>query len=345
MSRLTLALDVMGGDFGPRVVFPAIEKALVSDLMLDFLLCGDQSSAEPFLSKLQLSYPNRIRFIHCSNSSNSVSEKTTTNSGVSLRERIRESKGSSLHVTIEALRNGDAHGCVSAGDTALLLGLAKVLLPMIDGVRRPALVSCIPTIDAKQTVMLDLGANIDCSAEDLMQFACMGSVFATHFLGVSLPKVALLNIGTEDFKGTKYIREASVLIKKYLNYVGYIEGDRILNGDADVIVSDGLTGNVALKTLEGAAKNIVSLLKNDYSATNLRKLFLCVGRYLFKGDGEKLNQYHPDRHNGASLLGLRYVVVKSHGGANQEAFFNAIQYAAKQVRLSLPLKIEQGLIQ
>lgn len=337
MSRLTLALDVMGGDFGPRVVFPAIEKALVSDLMLDFLLCGDHSSAEPFLSKLQLSYPNRIRFIHCPNSFN-------TNSEVSLRDRIRHSRGSALRVAIEALRNGDAHGCVSAGDTALLLGLAKVLLPMIEGVRRPALVSCIPTIDAKQTVMLDLGANIDCSAEDLMQFACMGSVFATHFLGVSLPKVALLNIGTEDFKGTKYIREASVLIKKHLNYVGYIEGDRILNGDADVIVSDGLTGNVALKTLEGAAKNIVSLLKNDYSATNLRKLFLCVGRYLFKGDGEKLNQYHPDRYNGASLLGLRYVVVKSHGGANQEAFFNAIQYAAKQVRLSLPLKIEQGLI-
>ena len=193
--------------------------------------------------------------------------------------------------------------------------------------------------------MLDLGANLECDAQNLYQFALMGAIFAENRLNLVYPRIALLNIGVEEIKGHKSIREAAILLEKdtALNYVGFIEGNFLLNGKADVIVSDGFAGNIALKTLEGAAKNVISLLKGKSRNHILKPLFSWLMRTLFKDSYQRLKQINPDQYNGASLIGLTSVVVKSHGSANIEAFKNAIQDAALQARQQIPEKILTGL--
>ena len=193
--------------------------------------------------------------------------------------------------------------------------------------------------------MLDLGANIECDAENLYQFALMGAIFAENTLNLVYPRIALLNIGIEAVKGYKSLRDAADLLKKdtALNYIGFLEGNFLLNGKADVIVSDGFAGNVALKTLEGAAKNVISLLKSDKKNSILSSVFGCLIKYLFKDKYQQLKKINPDQYNGASLIGLTSVVVKSHGSANIEAFANAIADAALQARRQIPQKILAGL--
>lgn len=341
MTRLTLALDVMGGDFGPRITIPASLQALEQDPMLDILLFGDSQLISPYLATLSSALRQRITVKHC--------ERVIKNEH-GLSHALRHSKGSSMRLAIEAVRDRQAQACVSGGDTAVLMGLAKVLLQPLAGIQRPALVSNIPTIDGKQTIMLDLGANIDCSAETLLQFAQMGAIFAENSFNLVYPRVALLNIGIEELKGLKNIRDAADMIQQQtqLNYIGYIEGNHLLNGYADVIVCDGFAGNIALKTLEGTAKNLFSLLKNGGGQPSkiksmLKKWFVPCGKYLLKKYFSQLSQFNPDKYNGASLLGLNSVVVKSHGGANQAAFLYAIQQAAWQVRSEIPSKILAGL--
>ncbi|MFQ1048950.1 phosphate acyltransferase PlsX [Avibacterium paragallinarum] len=341
MSRLTLALDVMGGDIGPRITIPASIKALEQDPMLSLLLFGDSQQILPLLENTPQSIQNRIKLCHCSKVIDNHQDFTYA---------LRNSKGSSMRLAIEAVQKGEAQACVSAGNTAVLMGLAKILLQPLKGIARPALISVIPTINGDRSVMLDLGANIECSAENLYQFALMGAIFAENCLGLVFPRIALLNIGIEEVKGYKSIRDAAELLKQNptLNYIGFIEGDLLLNGKADVIVNDGFVGNVALKTLEGAAKNVIALFKGNatLNKTNpiLKPIFRWFVRtFLLKGSYQRLKQINPDQYNGASLIGLTSVVVKSHGSANIDGFAYAIADAAQQARQKIPEKILAGL--
>lgn len=342
MSRLTLALDVMGGDIGPRITIPASLKALESDPALSLLLFGDsqqiQSELDLLLKNSPSNFRERLEIHHCS-------RVIANDQG--LTSALRHSKGTSMRLAIEAVQHGDAQGCVSAGNTGALMGLSKVILQPLKGIQRPALVALLPTMDGHHSVMLDLGANLECTAENLYQFALMGAIFAENQLNLVFPRVALLNIGVEEIKGHKSIRDASNMLSNdsTINYVGFIEGNLLLNGKADVIVSDGFAGNVALKTLEGAAKNVIGLLKGKSRNHLLKSLFGGLMKILFKDSYQRLKTINPDQYNGASLIGLTAVVVKSHGSANAnvEAFSNAIKDAAFQVRQRIPQKILDGL--
>ncbi len=336
MSRLTLALDAMGGDIGPRITVPASIKALEQDPVLSLLLFGDSQQISPLLNNIPAELKQRITVCHSSR---------VIENEYGLAYALRHSKGSSMRLAIEAVQKGDAKGCVSAGNTGALMGLAKVLLQPLSGIQRPALISLIPTITGGHTVMLDLGANIDCDTQNLYQFALMGSIFAENRLNLVYPRIGLLNIGVEEIKGYKSIREAANLLEKdtALNYIGFIEGNLLLNGKADVIVTDGFAGNVALKTLEGAAKNVIGLLKGKSRNYLLKPLFSWLMRTLFKDSYQQLKKINPDQYNGASLIGLTAVVVKSHGSANIEAFTCAIHDAALQARQQIPQKILNGL--
>jgi len=326
----------MGGDIGPRVTIPASIKALEQDPVLSLLLFGDSQQISPLLNDIPTELKQRITVCHSSR---------VIENEYGLAYALRHSKGSSMRLAIEAVQRGDAKGCVSAGNTGALMGLAKVLLQPLSGIQRPALISLIPTITGDHTVMLDLGANIDCDTQNLYQFALMGSIFAENRLNLVYPRIGLLNIGVEEIKGYKSIREAANLLEKdtALNYIGFIEGNLLLNGKADVIVTDGFAGNVALKTLEGAAKNVIGLLKGKSRNYLLKPLFSWLMRTLFKDSYQQLKKINPDQYNGASLIGLTAVVVKSHGSANIEAFTYAIHDAALQARQQIPQKILNGL--
>ena len=333
MTRLTLALDVMGGDIGPRITIPASLLALENDPELSLILFGDSQQISPLLNKCSQSVLERIQVQHCS----SVIEN---NQGISYA--LRHSKGTSMRLALETVQRGEAQGCVSAGNTAALMGLSKILLQPLQGIARPALISLIPTIDGEKSVILDLGANIECSAENLYQFAIMGAIFAEARLNLVYPRIGLLNIGIEEIKGHQSIRDAANLLQKStaLNYVGFIEGDVLLNGKADVIVSDGFAGNVALKTLEGTVRNLLSLFKDKANSRFIKLILAWIFRFVFK---QRLKRINPDEYNGASLIGLKAVVVKSHGSANVNAFAHAIADAAFQARQQLPEKILAGL--
>ena len=333
MTRLTLALDVMGGDIGPRITIPASLLALENDPELSLILFGDSQQISPLLNHSSQSVLERIQVQHCS----SVIEN---NQGISYA--LRHSKGTSMRLALETVQRGEAQGCVSAGNTAALMGLSKILLQPLQGIARPALISLIPTIDGEKSVMLDLGANIECSAENLYQFAIMGAIFAETRLNLVYPRIGLLNIGIEEIKGHQSIRDAANLLQKStaLNYVGFIEGDVLLNGKADVIVSDGFAGNVALKTLEGTVRNLLSLFKDKANSRFIKLILAWIFRFVFK---QRLKRINPDEYNGASLIGLKAVVVKSHGSANMNAFAHAIADAAFQARQQLPEKILAGL--
>lgn len=336
MNRLTLALDVMGGDVGPRITIPASLLALENDPMLSLILFGDSQQISPLLNNCSQSVLERIQVQHCS----SVIEN---NQGISYA--LRHSKGTSMRLALESVQHGEAQGCVSAGNTGALMGLSKILLQPLQGIIRPALISLIPTIDGEKSVMLDLGANIECSAENLYQFAIMGAIFAETRLNLVYPRIGLLNIGIEEIKGHQSIRDAANLLQKStaLNYVGFIEGDVLLNGKADVIVSDGFAGNVALKTLEGSVRNVFSLFKDKANSRFIKLILAGLFRFVFKQSYKRLKRINPDEYNGASLIGLKAVVVKSHGSANVNAFAHAIADAALQARLQLPEKILAGL--
>lgn len=333
MTRLTLALDVMGGDIGPRITIPASLLALENDPELSLILFGDSQQISPLLNHSSQSVLERIQVQHCS----SVIEN---NQGISYA--LRHSKGTSMRLALETVQRGEAQGCVSAGNTAALMGLSKILLQPLQGIARPALISLIPTIDGEKSVMLDLGANIECGAENLYQFAIMGAIFAETRLNLVYPRIGLLNIGIEEIKGHQSIRDAANLLQKStaLNYVGFIEGDVLLNGKADVIVSDGFAGNVALKTLEGTVRNLLSLFKDKANSRFIKLILAWIFRFVFK---QRLKRINPDEYNGASLIGLKAVVVKSHGSANVNAFAHAIADAAFQARQRLPEKILAGL--
>ncbi|MES4613429.1 MAG: phosphate acyltransferase PlsX [Ewingella sp.] len=336
MNRLTLALDVMGGDFGPSVTVPASLQALISNSELHLLLVGDPDAITPFLAKADPSLRERIRIIPA---------ESVIASDARASQAIRASKGSSMRVALELIKSGDAQACVSAGNTGALMGLAKMVIKPLEGIERPALMTVLPNQLRSKTVVLDLGANVECDSTMLVQFAVMGSVMAEEVIGIENPRVALLNIGEEESKGLDNIRDAAAILKNTpaINYIGYLEGNELLTGKTDVMVCDGFVGNVTLKTMEGVIRMFLSLLKSSGEGGKKAWWLKWLGRILQKKLAKRFGHLNPDQYNGACLVGLRGIVIKSHGGANQRAFAVAIEQAVQAVQRQVPHRIAARL--
>ena len=335
MTDLTLALDAMGGDHGPRITVPAAVQALRIYPHLKLILVGDENQITPLLSQVETSITSRIDIRH-------APEEVEMGDKPAFALRCR--KQSSMRYALDLVKEHQADACVSAGNTGALMAMAKVVLKTLPGIDRPALVSCLPTINHQPVYLLDLGANVSCDAETLFQFAVMGAVMAEEVIGIRAPRVALLNMGEEEIKGSDQIKRASQLLQECrdLNYIGYIEGNDIFSGKADVIVCDGFVGNVALKTCEGVAKLI---LKRAQQGVKQRP-FAALLSWLCKPALKSLYQgMNPDQYNGASLIGLRGIVVKSHGNATKDAFLSAIRQAVCEVQRQVPAKIKDRLEQ
>ncbi|KJG18345.1 phosphate acyltransferase PlsX [Photobacterium angustum] len=329
---LTVALDAMGGDFGPQVTVPAAVQALLHSPELKLILFGDLSAITAQLTLLnKLNHP-RLTIVHC----DTVIANETRPS-----QALRHSKGSSMRMALDAVAAGQADACVSAGNTGALMALSRFVLKQLPGVERPALISAIPNRGENPTWLLDLGANVSCDADTLFQFAVMGSVLAEQTLGAT-PRVALLNIGEEEIKGNDLVKRcAEMLIQSTdINYVGYVEGHQLYSDKADVIVCDGFVGNVSLKTSEGVANLFIERIKRAIGRNPIRRI---IAKWLFSELFESLQQLNPDQYNGASLLGLRGIVVKSHGSADTVAFAHAISEAVYEVKQQIPNKISDRL--
>ncbi|WP_180888604.1 phosphate acyltransferase PlsX [Raoultella planticola] len=336
MTRLTLALDVMGGDFGPSVTVPAALQALNSNSQLTLLLVGDPDTITPLLAKADFEQRSRLQVIPA---------QSVIASDARPAQAIRSSRGSSMRVALELVKEGRAEACVSAGNTGALMGLAKLLLKPIEGIERPALVTVLPHQQKGKTVVLDLGANVDCDSTMLVQFAVMGAVLAEEVVGIENPRVALLNIGEEEMKGLSSIRDAAAVLKTLpsLNYIGYLEANELLTGKTDVLVCNGFTGNVTLKTMEGVVRMFLSLLKSQGEGKKRSWWLLLLKRWLQKSLARRFSHLNPDQYNGACLLGLRGSVIKSHGAANQRAFSVAIEQAVQAVQRQIPQRIAARL--
>lgn len=336
LTRLTIALDVMGGDSGPSVTVPAALQALRSNPQLSLLLVGNPDDITPLLARADFEQRSRLQVIPA---------QSVIASDARPALAVRQSRGSSMRIALEAVKEGRADACVSAGNTGALMGLAKLLLKPLDGIERPALMTVLPNKEQGKTVVLDLGANVDCDAIMLVQFAIMGAVMAEEVVGIASPRVALLNIGEEETKGPESIRDAALMLKKLssLNYIGYLEANELLTGKTDVLVCDGFTGNVTLKTMEGVVRMFLSLLKSQGEGQKRSWWLKIVKRWLQNSLMRRFGHLNPDQYNGACLLGLRGSVIKSHGAANQRAFSVAIEQAVQAVQRQIPQRIAARL--
>jgi glycerol-3-phosphate acyltransferase PlsX len=325
--KVTIALDAMGGDRGPDAVVPAALATLERDDSVALTLVGLPEILEQAKRQASDRYGSRLAF-------RSATEVVLMDE--SPAEALRRKKDSSLRVAIELVKSGEADACVSSGNTGALMATARYVLKTLPGIDRPAIISAVPGAEGP-TYMLDLGANVGCTPEQLLQFAIMGSVVAGDMLDIARPRVGLLNIGLEDIKGNETVREAGELLgRSGLNYVGFVEGDGIFHADIDVVVSDGFVGNVALKTMEGVARLISSFLKEEFRRSLLRGVQGLVARSALEALRARLD---PRRYNGASLVGLNGIVLKSHGSADQFAFENAVKSAMIEARKGVPVQI------
>jgi len=330
-SSLTISLDAMGGDHGLSVTVPAAIAALGEYPELRLILVGDESLINAELTKNAHSNSARIEVQHASQ----VVEMDDKPA-----QAMRFKKDSSMRVAINLVKEGRADACVSAGNTGALMATARFVLKMLPGVDRPAICGILPSTTGFFH-MLDLGANVDATAENLFEFAVMGSVLATAMEDIESPSVGLLNIGEEEIKGNERIKEASrILSDSKLNYVGYVEADGIYFGDANVVVADGFNGNIALKASEGVAKMIAHKIRESFTRNLLSKLASLVALPVLNSFKKTID---PRRYNGASLLGLQGIVVKSHGGADALAFQTAIKQALIEARSRVPERISEQL--
>ena len=336
MTRLTLAVDAMGGDFGPCVTVPAALQALASHSHLNLLLVGIPDDITPLLAKADSSLLGRLQVIPA---------ESVIASDARPSQAIRNSRGSSMRIALELVKEGRAQACISAGNTGALMGLAKLMIKPLDGIERPALMTVLPHQQRGKTVVLDLGANVDSDSDMLVQFAVMGAVMAEEVLEIANPRVALLNIGQEETKGLESIRAAAGMLKTstQINYIGYLEGNDLLTGKTDVLVCDGFVGNVTLKTMEGVVRMFLSLLKSSGEGKKRSWWLKLLGRWIQKRLAQRFGHLNPDQYNGACLLGLRGTVIKSHGAANQRAFAVAIEQAEQAVRRQVPERIAARL--
>ncbi|MDY0028363.1 MAG: phosphate acyltransferase PlsX [Pseudobdellovibrionaceae bacterium] len=317
-GHLTIALDAMGGDLGPESVIPGAALALSRNPSLKFMIFGDKSKIIPLL-KTYPSLEQASRLIHTDNFVSSEEKPGAA---------LRNGKNSSMRLAINAVADKQADCIVSGGNTGALMVMAKLVLKCLPGIERPAIASLLPTMNG-ETVMLDLGANLECDSEMLVQFAILGSVYARVVRGHAQPTVGLLNIGSEDMKGHDEIKIAAQILNQIKfpgKYIGFIEGNDIPMGKVDVVVTDGFTGNVALKTAEGVSKLISSMLKKSLKKSPLAM----IGAFLAQGALKNLKkEMDPRLYNGGMFLGVDGVCVKSHGGMDHIGFANAIKYASE----------------
>ena len=332
-ANTVLALDAHGGDFGPVVTVPATLDAIASQPNLSVMLCGIPAELSPVLEE----YRSEPGFEGCFDRLEIVDATHALTSDARPVAALRRGKGSSLWVALEQVATGRASACVSAGSTAAMLALGVKLLGLLPGIERPALMSKVPSASG-HTSLLDLGANLHVSAYQLVQFAIMGSVACGVNGEAEPPKVALLNVGHEDGKGDTVVKEAHAMLRELpINYTGFIEGHDIFAGKADVAVCDGFSGNLMLKSAEGLALMIFRHLDLAMRSGFLARL---GARLLGKSLRSTLERYEPSKHNGAPLLGLRGVVVKSHGNADREALGHAITEAVVEAERQVPRLIE-----
>ena len=330
-SRIAIALDAMGGDFGTAVVVPAAVLAAAKHPDVDFILVGNQSEISEQLDKAGAGGNSQLRIEHASQ---------TVDMDELPSHALRNKKDSSMRVALNLVKDGSAAACVSAGNTGALMATSRFVLKMLPGIDRPAICTALPT-EKEHTWMLDLGANVDCDAEHLLQFALMGSEQAAAVDGKAHPTVGVLNIGEEEIKGNEQVKEAARLIdESSLNYAGYAEGDDIYKGNFDVIVCDGFIGNVSLKTSEGVAKMIATFIKREFTRNIFTRLAALCAMPVLKAFRRRIDPRH---YNGASLLGLRGIVIKSHGSADAVSFSNAIKVAILSVREAVPDRISNRL--
>ena len=320
----------MGGDIGAAVCVPAGLKLARQRDELSLILVGQTEKIEPLVQGFE-DIASRVRI---------VDAREVVGMDESPADALRKKKNSSLRVAIDLVRRGEADACVSAGNTGALMATGRFVLKTLPGISRPAIMTAVPTMQG-HAHMLDLGANTNCSPENLFQFAVMGSVVASQIENISRPRIGLLNIGVEDIKGNDTVREAAALLgASVLNYVGFVEGDDIFEQKADVVVCDGFSGNVALKSIEGTSRLITHYLRQEFKSGLYGKLAGMIARPVLNSLGTKLD---PRRYNGASLVGLNGIVIKSHGGADEIAFQQAIQTAMIEVEKAVPDQIRKML--
>lgn len=320
-APLTIALDAMGGDNAPDIVISGANIARRRFPDVHFRIYGDEAQVEPLIA----------RFPELRDSSTIIHAEQAVTNDAKPSQALRQRAETSMWQAIEAVRGGDAAGVVSAGNTGALMAMSKLGLKMLPGIDRPAIAAFFPTARG-ESVMLDLGANVDCNADNLIQFSVMGVVFARTVLGLLKPSIGLLNVGSEAGKGNDAVRDAAAALREIdlpMKFHGFIEGNDIAAGTVDVIVSDGFSGNIALKTTEGTVKLYGSFLRNAFQSSLMSRLGYLLARRSLNKLRARLD---PRRYNGAMFLGLNGVVVKSHGGTDDFGFANAIGVAIDMAR-------------
>ncbi len=325
--KITIAVDAMSGDYGLEATVPAAAKFLARHPDAQLIMVGQQEPLERAIVQYASEFANRISVIHA---------EEVVGMDESPQSALKNKKNSSMRVAINLVKEEQAQAIVSAGNTGALMATARFVLKMLEHVDRPAIAKFMPSQGKKPACLLDLGANVDCSAAQLLQFAIMGSVLSSAVQDVPTPRIGLLNVGVEEIKGNEVVKEAYALLKQCsliegcnLNFIGNVEGDDIFKGDVDVVVCDGFVGNVALKSVEGAAKVFGFFLKQGFNK-NLYSRFCAllaipVLKYLKQ-------QFDPRRYNGAIFLGLRGIVIKSHGGTDAVGFAFALQEAYEEIK-------------
>lgn len=322
-----VAVDCMGGDFGPSVTVPAVMAFLRRFPEARVVLVGDNERVAEYLPGADSPDLARIRRVHASQ---------VVGMDEPPAQALRGKKDSSMRVAINLVKDGEAHACLSAGNTGALMAIARFVLKTLPGIDRPAICSILPTVSGHVHV-LDLGANVDCTAEHLLQFGIMGAMLASAVDHKDRPTVGIVNIGEEDIKGNEVVKEASELLRQSgLNFIGNVEGDGVYRGEADVVVCDGFVGNVLLKTAEGVAQMFARFLKEAFTRNPLTKAVGLAAKPVLAHLKQRVDHR---RYNGASLLGLRGIVIKSHGSADAYAFEQALVRAYEAARNNVPARI------
>lgn len=330
-KTITISLDTMGGDFGPDSAIPAAYEILKKYRHVNLILTGDEavinSKLEEYKSQYTVKDPSRISVHH-------TTQVVGSNEAPSAA--LRSKKDSSMRVAINLVKQGDADACVSAGNTGALMATARFVLKTLPGIDRPAICTALPTVKG-HTHVLDLGANVETSPEGLYEFAVMGAALVSALDNKQSPTVGLLNIGEEEIKGNEVVKEAAkILSQSELNYIGYVEGDGIYMGDADVVVCDGFVGNVMLKTSEGVAKLFAHFMRQAFMQNLFTKVMGLMVKPVLKALKKNID---PREYNGASFLGLQGIVIKSHGGADAYSFRRSIEVAIQEVKQNVPARI------
>ena len=332
-KKITIAVDAMGGDHAPQMVIEGVAQARTLYPDTKFLLFGDETVLKPMLE----AHPE-LRA-----ASDIVHTDSVVSSDDKPSQALRRGRQSSMGLAIQAVKDDEAEVAISAGNTGALMALSKFMLRTMPGIDRPALVSPMPTLRG-ESVMLDLGANVECDSNNLVQFAIMGAAYANTVLGLSNPSVALLNVGVEDLKGKDSIKAAADVLRSSqhlpLQFTGFVEGNDIATGAVDVVVTDGFTGNIALKTAEGTARLVTDLLGRAFRSTFMTKLGYLLARHGMKSLRDHMD---PNNHNGGVFLGLNGLVMKSHGGANAHGFASAVTSAIDMAQNDLIRLISENL--